>query len=373
MVNYALLSTIQGGIVLGADILAFILILRVYLKTKRKSALLISLAWFFDILTVLSYSVVNPYAIGLFLSMVSVLMFSGIVELVKEENGNTLTVGILPFSLIGPSVVLYLIVLEELAKIGIVNMREGYLVMAGSHVVGGIFFFLAGYSIKNIIGIYGRKAKYLSIGLILFGAHLFPIPIIYGLPEHLQLVYPAIGYAISAILVVLLTALTIKLTSSEEFLRLKTMEIHEVKIAPGVRIINQEEYKKIKEKLKDAPVLAFVRTLNNIPENWTYYFVTTATKEGEVKTISPMNLERMTELSYKYLKAMEEVGSRGIILIDCLEYLVMYNEFTSVIKFLNKLKDFVVSHNGTLILVAEKDAFEEQQWTLLTRLLEDAV
>ncbi|WP_283218005.1 DUF835 domain-containing protein, partial [Thermococcus sibiricus] len=353
MVDYQLISTIEGGTVIIADLLAFALILRVYLKNKRRSALYLSLAWFVDFLLVMAYNLRNPYLASLLLAGVAALMFCGIINLIREENGRWNISKILVFSTVAPILAVYLILVDYFVRDLIVP--PGFVSLVGSHGISAIFFILAGMIVKDIEDIYGRKITYLTIALAVFGLHLLPIPIIYIYPSE---IYPLIGYGVSAAVIVLLTFLTIRLTSSEEFLRLKTMEIHEVEIEPGVRIINQEEYKKIKEKLKDVPVLAFVRALNNIPENWTYYFVTTATKESKVEAISPMNLERMTELSYKYLKAMEEAGSRGIILIDCLEYLIMYNEFTSVIKFLNKLKDFVVSHKGTLILVAERDAFE---------------
>ncbi|MDK2782867.1 MAG: hypothetical protein PWQ32_456 [Thermococcaceae archaeon] len=367
MVNIQTLTITEGSIVMLADLLAFLLIFRIYLKNKRTSALLLSLAWLFDFLAVSSYAFQHLPLAGMFILLFSVFFLSGVIELIREENLSIKINSKMLLPLLSLLFAVYSLIPDYVFQQGLSKATVSLYV---SHGLAAIVMLTAGYFMKELTYIYGRKARYLSILLVLFGLHLLPVPISIMLESE---TYPIIGSTISLVLILGLTFLTIKLTSSEEFLRLKTMEIHEVKIAPGVRIINQEEYKKIKEKLKDAPVLAFVRTLNNIPENWTYYFVTTATKEGEVKTISPMNLERMTELSYKYLKAMEEVGSRGIILIDCLEYLVMYNEFTSVIKFLNKLKDFVVSHNGTLILVAEKDAFEEQQWTLLTRLLEDAV
>ncbi|EHR79093.1 hypothetical protein OCC_01149 [Thermococcus litoralis DSM 5473] len=367
------IGMICGMVVILFDLMAFLLILRVYFKTKRKSALFISLAWLFDLFTVLHYSFLSlgytvsvVYRLGILLNTVAALMFVGIVKWLEEEKIEIAPHYVEVFSLLGPIVVLYLVAVGTLMEAKAQDLR-GFLVLSSFHGIAGLLFMWLGYLVREIKDIYGKKITYLSVVLFIFGLHLLPIPVTYALPE--QAIF---GSAVSAFLIVTLTVLMIRLTSSEEFLRLKTMEIHEVEIEPGVRIINQEEYKKVKEKLKDVPVLAFVRALNNIPENWTSYFVTTATKESKVEAISPMNLERMTELSYKYLKAMEEAGSRGIILIDCLEYLIMYNEFTSVIKFLNKLKDFVVSHKGTLLLVAERDAFEDQQWALLTRLLEEA-
>ncbi len=372
MVDYSMLSTIQGMVVLIADLLAFTLILRVYRKTKRRSALFISLAWFFDFLTVINYTVLNPYAIGFFLSIASMLMFYGVVELCKEEDRAVTLLKIFPLALIPPLLALYFIGLEILAKIGMINIISGFIIMAGAHATAGVFFLLAGFSIKSIEEIYGRKARYLFIGLVLFGLHLFPIPIIYGLPPYVQEVYPIIGYATSAVLVVFLTALTIKLTHSDEFSKLKTLEIPKITIEPGVLIVDKRRYDILKETLKDIPVLAFVRDLKEVADVWERYFITTISKEGKDNFISPTNLERITELSYRYLRMMEEKGSRGVIVLDCVEYLLMYNDFSSVMKFLNKIKDFVMHYNGTLIIVVEKGAFADQQWALLMRLLEKA-
>ncbi|USS40316.1 DUF835 domain-containing protein [Thermococcus aggregans] len=366
MVNYQLIGMFEGAIVLIADLLAFGLILRVYLKNRRKSALYLSLTWLFDFLLVLTYNAGNPYIASILVILVSILFFLGSINLIWEEN-NGLQLDptkISKFLALALALTIYTVLVDYTAD----SKATGFASLLSSHSVAAFFFVIAGLQIGEIEEIYGKKIAYLKGALILFGLHLLPIPLIYINPSE---VYPLIGYGISMVLIVMLTSLTIKLASSEQFLKLKTMEIHEVEIEPGVKIINSEKYKRIKEKLKDAPVLAFVRTLTNIPETWTYYFVTTATKESGVEAIPPTNLEKMTELSYKYLKAIEEAGGRGIIIIDCLEYLVMYNEFTSVIKFLNRLKDFVVSHKGTLILVAEKEAFEDQQWALLTRLLEE--
>ncbi|ALV62625.1 hypothetical protein ADU37_CDS09260 [Thermococcus sp. 2319x1] len=366
MANPQTITISEGFIVALADLLAFLLIFRIYLKNKRTSALLLSLAWICDLLTVIGYAFQLLPLAGMFILLFSAFFLNGTIELIREENISIEVNYKVLFPLLSLLFAVYSLFPDYMFQYG---LFRGIASLYVSHGLATIVMVTTGYLMKELTYIYGRKAKYLSTLLVLFGLHLLPVPISIILGSK---IYPIIGSTISLVLILGLVFLTIRLTSSEEFLRLKTMEIHEVEIESGVKILNQEEYKKIKEKLKNVPVLAFVRTLNNIPESWTHYFVTTATKESDVEAISPMNLERMTELSYKYLKAMEEAGSRGIILIDCLEYLIMYNEFTSVMKFLNKLKDFVVSHKGTLILVAEKDAFEDQQWALLTRLLEEA-
>ncbi|GAB6100944.1 hypothetical protein JCM16138_01670 [Thermococcus atlanticus] len=65
----------------------------------------------------------------------------------------------------------------------------------------------------------------------------------------------------------------------------------------------------------------------------------------------------------------ESIGSRGIIVIDCLEYLMMYNEFRSIAKFLSILRDYVLLHGGTIIVVLEEGAWSERQLTVLRRVL----
>jgi hypothetical protein len=163
----------------------------------------------------------------------------------------------------------------------------------------------------------------------------------------------------------------VKLTSSESFTPRRERVTAPIDLKPGVIIVNGKEYQKLKEKLKDRPVLAFVRDVTQVPDGWQYYFVTTIPFQGRFKnTINPTNLARMTELSYKYLEEFARMGDHGIIVIDCLEYLTVYNSWESLMKFLSKLRDFVIINRGTLILVIEKESLESRLYAQLRKLME---
>ncbi len=67
---------------------------------------------------------------------------------------------------------------------------------------------------------------------------------------------------------------------------------------------------------------------------------------------------------------MKEMGLNGVVILNALEYLIMYNGFSPTLKLLAKLRDFAQLHGGTLVIVTEREAFEDREWNLLKRLLE---
>ncbi|AFK21845.1 hypothetical protein Py04_0243 [Pyrococcus sp. ST04] len=77
--------------------------------------------------------------------------------------------------------------------------------------------------------------------------------------------------------------------------------------------------------------------------------------------VSPTDLHRLLDVSLKFL--LENRG--GIIIIDCLEFLLLYNEFKAVAKFLFNLKDHVVMRGGMLILHANPDIIGEKEFNVL--------
>ncbi|AIF69946.1 hypothetical protein PAP_07785 [Palaeococcus pacificus DY20341] len=349
----------EAGLVMLLDLTAFALILRVYLKNKRKSALAFSLAWFFDFLTILFGSDSHYELSSLFLATFSALIFYGSLTLLKEERESLSQDRIRRYSLVPPIAIFYFWILKS------INLVDEWMFMVGiSSLISCIFLVISGVLIKTLDHIYEKKARYLSYTLALFGIHLLPLPIL-GRAEW----YFPIGFTISTVLILILTILMIRLTSSKQFNKLKEAVVKEIDIKTGVLIVDQEEYKRLREKLKDAPVLAFLREIKDAPENWECFFVTTAVKEETKNAIYPTDLAKMTELSYRYLKTAADSKVKGIVVIDCLEYLLIYNETSAIMKFLTKLTDFALINNSTLILVADKSALGEKQWALLNKLL----
>jgi len=130
-----------------------------------------------------------------------------------------------------------------------------------------------------------------------------------------------------------------------------------------VSVVDKRKAEDILNKFKSFPVLAFVRE-PSWPDTWNTYIVTSALSEIE-NTISPTNLALINELCVQYLKGAKEKGGSGIVYLNCLEYLKLYNSFRSILKFLHTLRDYAILYNGTVIIEIDEEAWEERELTLL--------
>ncbi len=83
------------------------------------------------------------------------------------------------------------------------------------------------------------------------------------------------------------------------------------------------------------------------------------------RAISPTNLSPMIELCVRYMKEAMEKGASGIVYINCLEYLKIYNSFASILKFLHVLRDYAIIYNGTVIIEIEGRAWNDREIVLL--------
>ena len=352
-------------LVMALDLLAFMFVFRAYLKTKRKSALVFSLAWLSDFLTILFTGFDRYILNSFFIALFGALITYGILIFLEEEKEALPRDQVKKATMLPPIFVIYLVLLKNYAGIS-----EWTLIVGGSWFLAGAFLIFAGVFIRNLANIYEKSVRYLYYGFVLFGLHLLPFPF-FARYEW----YAPIGLTASTILIVFLTTTMIHLVLSPRFTKLyevsKESKRMKIDIKPGVLIVNQNEYKQLEAKLKEMPALAFLRNITNVPEKWEYFFVTTVIKDNTRKVVSPTDLPKITELVYRYLKAAADANTPGIIIIDCLEYLLVYNEPTSVMKFLTKLRDLILVHKGTLILVAEKSALGDKNWALLTKLLGD--
>ena len=361
--GFPILVVGEGTAVMLLDLAAFALILRVYLKNKRKSALFFSLAWLTDFFVMLAAFMGKGYLNSLLLTLFGAMLFYSAIEFLKEEKESITLAEVSKLALPPIGVVFYMLLFLEL-KAPNIPLSEVYAnILLGVAWSNAAFLAIsAGFFFKKLIPMY-KHAKHIYWGLIFFGLHLFPYPFFHDLTW-----YAPIGLTLSMILIAWLVYYMVSMVSSEQFNKIEVPEMKEIKLEEGVLIIGSSEYEEIKRMLEEFPVLAFIRMIRDVPSTWRYYFVTTAGDERE-NAISPTDLGKISELSYRYLKATEEKG-RGIILIDCVEYLLMYNELNSVLKFLTKLRDFVKLYNGTLVLVIEKEALGKKDYSLIERLLE---
>ncbi|ACS33987.1 DUF835 domain-containing protein [Thermococcus gammatolerans] len=359
------LIVIAGAlIVMGIDVLAALLIFSIYRKNRRTSALLFSMAWLCDFLAIATSSSLTLKPLGLLLlPLFSSFMFAASFHLVEEE-GVKIDKGTLKVLSTAP--VAYMIYL--LMVYWYTQDPEWTATAAASLGITGVFVTASGLIVKNVVSIYQSAAKYLYIGITLFGLHLIPAAL-FGQERW----YIPIGFMLSASLIVLMTTAMVKIMRSESFRRIPLQELPqepETELESPVAILHPEELQKIKEEFKDFPVLAFLRNTRDVPEAWRVYFMTTAPLSGErEKTIGPTELPRIGEIIYRYLQEMKSKNLRGVVLFDCIEYLLVYNSQESLLKFLAKVRDFVVMSNGFLILAVDPRGVEPHFIAQLRRIL----
>ncbi|WP_054839579.1 DUF835 domain-containing protein [Thermococcus sp. JCM 11816] len=114
----------------------------------------------------------------------------------------------------------------------------------------------------------------------------------------------------------------------------------------------------------DFPVLVITRSpdfysggLNreNVSAIW-------VTQSG--KGVAPTALHVLQGIILDFVQ--ENPGS--VVIIDCLEYLMLYNDFKSVLKFLSALKDYVVIQYGSgLIVFVDEEVLSNQERALLLK------
>ncbi|CAB50677.1 DUF835 domain-containing protein [Pyrococcus abyssi] len=86
------------------------------------------------------------------------------------------------------------------------------------------------------------------------------------------------------------------------------------------------------------------------------------TSSGE-NGVPPTSLHVLLDLSIRF--ANENRG--GVIILDCLEFLILYNGFNSVFKFLTNLKDNITIRGGILVIIVAPKALGEREMNMLKR------
>jgi len=114
-------------------------------------------------------------------------------------------------------------------------------------------------------------------------------------------------------------------------------------------------------KNADFPVLAVTRSpgmyegFDNVSTVWV-----TQVSGG----VNPTALHVLHDVILRFVQ--ENPGSA--VLIDCVEYLLLYNDFRTVFKFLTNLKDHVVlQHGAGLVIFVDDSVLSEQEKALLLK------
>lgn len=83
-----------------------------------------------------------------------------------------------------------------------------------------------------------------------------------------------------------------------------------------------------------------------------------------LNAVDPSKLHVILE---SVIRAISENGGGGLVILDGVEYLLLHNDFRSVVKFLTSLKDYVMLSNSAILLVLDEDTLGEREVSVLRR------
>ncbi|ASJ17522.1 hypothetical protein A3L04_10810 [Thermococcus chitonophagus] len=337
-----------------AKIIAASWLFVIYLKIRRTSAVILGVGLLVYAMHTLSDILGSDILSNISTALTATLLLLTSTTLLIEEEGEMPSLYVFWLLSLTPIILAgYTLALAHYMNSG------GLVVKSIVHGVSGFFMAFSGIMIIKLKEVFGRKSLFLISSLVLLGLHQMDYPFLRPIKW-----FAPIGFTIATILTLTLLYGVIEVFRSEMYFRLTPHKASELK--SGSLLVTVEEFKKnIYQKLENFPALAFVRNIQT-PEAWYKYFVTRAISDYE-SDISPTDLPRMLELSKRYLQASEG----GVVIVDCPEYLALYNGFDALLKFLATLRDMVIVHRGTLVVVTEREVWDDRQWVLLTRILRE--
>ncbi|BAD84566.1 hypothetical protein, conserved, DUF835 family (C-terminus) [Thermococcus kodakarensis KOD1] len=116
---------------------------------------------------------------------------------------------------------------------------------------------------------------------------------------------------------------------------------------------------RIVQSIRDIPekrAVVIGRAGTEVPRRWK--LIPVSSVKGY---FGPRELHRILEGIVEHLKHNPDVP----VIIDCLEYLTVYNGFESVLKFLHLVRDYAILTSGRVYLVTDPMAWDPKQMALL--------
>jgi len=247
-----------------------------------------------------------------------------------------------------------------------------YMLTPVSHVIYR-FLEVFGYSIpKGIGGIANDSGIMLLVtAYIAYRAFRKPLLSISVVPVAVVfLAYKAlrgtlVGLGLMTLGALVFSIATIRVTSMGLF---KGGSVPEVDVT-GLVIVDTRKLKSLFEKYRDSPVLLITREEGEFPENWSVFRISAVPFEN---SIPPTALERLRHIIVQYLVEAEKSGGRGLVIIDCLDFLFLYNDRLTVLKFLGDVRDHAIVHEG-VVFVAVGDSIDAHTRRLIEKLSDGKV
>ncbi len=126
-------------------------------------------------------------------------------------------------------------------------------------------------------------------------------------------------------------------------------QVHSGKLGLVISRIHPDKIRK-KYALKETPIV----------------WVNNSMMDENKRYIQP-NLQIILHLLKTFLKEASSKKGKSIILIDCIEYLTIYNDFKKIIQFYEVLSENIVISDSISITTLDPDAFEPKEFALLKR------
>lgn len=331
-------------------ITAGVVFLRAYIKSARRSALLLSAGWISGI-PISSGGAFDPRAECFAMGVSSAFTLLGIILLIEEESGKRspramhVTLPLLP--------IMY----------GAVEASFGTS-CTGTYITSGVLLLISGFIFVEMLSPYYRsKARLFGFVIAISGLASMMYPMLY---EGGRLSSDLVVY-ISFILALLMAYAYYGVIYSRRFLELEHVKggsPEDIDLS-GSHVVSSKEFRDIALRLKGFPVLAFLRS-SQPQDGWITYWIRTI--DGP-EAVLPTSMYKITEIVNQYLQELGSMGRKGVVVIEAPEFLKLYNDFRGVVKMLAAVRDNVIVHGGALIVVTEKDVWSEEEWNVLLRTL----
>ena len=200
------------------------------------------------------------------------------------------------------------------------------------------------------------KRVILPLSLLPIGTVLLFYKVLPGTP---------LGFSLMAFGITVFAIATVRVMSLRLF---KGGRVPEVETT-GLVLVEDRTLKSLLEKYRDAPLLLLTRKDGEFPKNWSVFKVSSVSSGN---SIPPTALEKLRHIIVQYLVEAKKSGSRGLVVIDCLDFLLLYNDKLAVLKFLGDVRDHAIVNDG-VVFVAVSESIDEHMRRLIEKLSDGRV